>query len=91
MKIEARVTKWESGKTKGFATITMDDCFVVSGLKIVEGQNGLFVSMPSQKKKEEYKDVCYPITKEFREQITKVVLDKFNDTEDEQDAFPFGD
>ena len=51
MKIEARVTKWESGKTKGFATITMDDCFVVSGLKIVEGNNGLFVAMPARKLK----------------------------------------
>ena len=78
MKItQVRVSKWEKDKIKGFATITLDGCFVVGGLKIMQGSNGLFVAMPSQKKGEEYKDICFPITKEFRQELQSAVLEKF--------------
>lgn len=78
----------QGGNTKAYASITFEGAFVVTGLKVVEGKNGLFVSMPSRKVQkdgnDEYKDICFPITKEFREVIITAVLDKFNN-EDSQD------
>jgi stage V sporulation protein G len=80
MKItEVRITKLENSKLKGIGSVTLDSCFVVSGIKVMDGNNGLFVGMPSAKVKEEFKDICYPITKEFREELQKAVLAKYND------------
>jgi stage V sporulation protein G len=68
-------------KVVGLASITLDDCLVVSDLKIMQGSNGLFVSMPNRKnQKGEYKDIVFPITKEFRQELQKAILDKFNGT-----------
>jgi stage V sporulation protein G len=79
MKItEVRVSKIEGNKLKAFASITLDSCFVITGLKVMDGNNGLFVAMPSAKVKEEFKDTCYAITKEFREELQKAVLSKYN-------------
>lgn len=77
-----QVTKSENGKLKGFANITINDCFVVTGLRIIEGINGLFVAMPSQRMQDgTFKDIAFPINQETRDLITKAVLDKFNITE----------
>lgn len=85
MKIEAKVYKREMGNLKGFSTISLDDCFTVTGIKIIEGVNGLFISMPSQKdSKGEYRDICYPYTKEFRQQITDAILSKYYETENDE-------
>ena len=80
---EVKVKAYEgSGGLKGFASITFDGCFVVSDLTIREGKNGRFVSMPSKKKQNgEYKDICFPITKEFRQIIQDEVLKQFNISE----------
>ena len=82
MNIKAKVfkTKTET-KIKGMANLTLDDCFVVKGLKVVEGKNGLFVAMPSQKVGEEYQDTVFPITKEFRQEIIDIVLEEYNKLE----------
>lgn len=73
----------KNGNLKAFASITFDDAFVVKNLRIVEGTKGLFVSMPSQKgNDDEYYDVAFPITKKLRNEITKAVLESFED-EDE--------
>lgn len=64
-------------KLKAYADITFDDCFVVHGLKLIDGQNGLFVAMPSKKlSNNEFKDIVHPIQPEFRAQITEVILKK---------------
>lgn len=97
MKItEVRVTKLEgTTKLKAFASITFDNCFVISSLKVMDGNNGLFVAMPSQKKGDNYTDVCYPINKEFREELQKAVLQKYNEGTQEfkpvegEDDLPF--
>lgn len=63
----------------GIAAITIDNCFVVHELRIIEGKNGLFVAMPSRKMPNgEYKDVAHPINSETRAMIEKEVLDTYN-------------
>jgi stage V sporulation protein G len=63
----------------GIAAITIDECFVVHELRIIEGKDGLFVAMPSRKMPNgEFKDVAHPINTETRSQIEAAVLDAFN-------------
>ena len=63
------------GSTRAYASATIDGCFAVRGIKIVEGgRDGLFVSMPSRKAQDGYKEVCFPVTAEFREQLHSAVL-----------------
>ena len=99
MKItKVNITAGEWGKTKAIVTVEFDKCFVVGGLKIVEGSSGCFVSMPNRKLADgTYKDTCFPITKEFREELIKAILDKYSGVEnaevfedDDSDSFPFG-
>ena len=72
------MSKGDWGRTKAYCSITFDDCFVVTGLKVIEGRNGLFVSMPSQKDKNgEYKDIAFPVTSEMRQHIQEVVLNEY--------------
>ncbi|MBN2877029.1 MAG: septation regulator SpoVG [Bacilli bacterium] len=62
----------------GIAAITIDNCFVVHELRIIEGKNGLFVAMPSRKMPNgDYKDVAHPINSETRAMIEKIVLDSY--------------
>ena len=63
---------------KANATITFDDCFVVKGLKVVKGKKGLFVTMPSYEYNGEWKDLCFPLSKEFRTEISNAVLDAYD-------------
>lgn len=63
--------------------INFDDCFSVDGVKVIESEKGSFVAMPSKSKtdengKTEYSDICYPITKDFREQLYKNILEQNN-------------
>ena len=69
--------KGEWGKVRAMASVVFEDCFLVSGFKILEGINGLFVSMPQAKIKEEYKDTAFPITKEFREMLITAILGEY--------------
>lgn len=79
MKIEAKVYKREYNNLKGTVNITIDDCFVVKGILIMEGKNGLFMSMPSKRDKNgDYKDICFPITKEARQQISDEIMKQYN-------------
>ena len=66
------------GGTRAYASATIDGCFAVRGIKIVEGgRDGLFVSMPSRKTQDGYKEVCFPVTAEFREQLHKAVMNAY--------------
>ena len=80
--VRIRVVKNTEGelKPKAYADVTFDDCFVVHGLKIIEGQNGLFIAMPSKKiGNGEFKDIVHPIQPEFRNHITEVILKKYEE------------
>ncbi|MBP6125120.1 MAG: septation regulator SpoVG [Leptotrichiaceae bacterium] len=68
----------EGGKLKAYVDITFEEEFVVHGLKIIEGQNGLFVAMPSRRMPNgEFKDIAHPITLELRSELTRVVLETY--------------
>jgi len=68
----------EGGKLKAYVDITFDESFVVHGLKIIEGQNGLFVAMPSRRMPNgEFKDIAHPITPELRSELTRVILESY--------------
>ncbi len=72
--------KQELGKTLAFANITIMDQFVVKNLRVVKGDKGIFIGMPSNKKKNgEYVDIFFPITQEARDYITKVIVDKYDE------------
>ena len=69
------------GKLKAYASITFDDLFVVHNLRIVEGNSGIFVGMPSRKTRSgEFKDIAHPIKSEFRKLIEEAVLAAFNNS-----------
>ena len=65
-------------KMKAVASITFDGEFVVHDIKIVDGDKGMFVAMPSKKVGDEYKDVAHPLTPETRKKISEAILAKFN-------------
>ena len=70
----------KEGKLKAVVSITMDDEFVVHDIKVIEGEKGLFIAMPSKKAVDgEYRDIAHPINTETREMISKAVLDKFQE------------
>lgn len=64
---------------KGLATVIIDNSFAVTGIKIYKGENGLFVSMPSYKHNDEFRDVCHPVTASFREKLIASVINKYQE------------
>lgn len=63
---------------KAVVSITIDDEFVVHDIKVIEGEKGLFIAMPSRKASDgEYRDIAHPINSETREAIQKIILDKY--------------
>jgi len=69
-------------RLRAIAAITIDDCFVVHELRVIEGDNGLFVAMPSRKRANgEYKDIAHPINQETRKMIEEKVLETYSNTE----------
>ncbi len=79
----------EREKVKAFASITLDDEFVVHDLRIIEGQKGLFVAMPSRKLPNgEFRDVAHPIKPQVREMIQSVVLEEFDRRKEEGSETP---
>ena len=79
MKItDVRMRLKDETKFKGVASITIDDCFVVHDIKVIDGKDGLFISMPSKKTAEgEHKDIAHPINTETREEIKNAVLSAY--------------
>ena len=65
------------------ASVTIGGCFAIRGIKIKEGKNGPFVSMPSRIVNGEYKDVCFPCTKEFKQQFDQTVLGAYQQAMDQ--------
>ena len=74
----------EDSKLKAIASITFDDSFAVHDIKILEGNNGLFVAMPSKKIGEgNFKDVAHPITSEARKEVTDTILEAYRNQSEE--------
>ncbi|MFW5961865.1 MAG: SpoVG family protein [bacterium] len=65
---------------KAYATVTFDDSFVVRDLRVIEGKNGVFLSMPARRKRNgDYQDVCFPISTKLRDLMENEVLEKFDE------------
>lgn len=79
---DVRIRRVEKeGKMKAVVSITIDEEFVVHDIKIIEGEKGLFIAMPSRKAADgEYRDIAHPINSETREQIQKLILEKYQET-----------
>jgi stage V sporulation protein G len=78
---EVKVFPVEEDKLKAYVTITIDACFVIRDIKIIQGATGCFVSMPSKKRKDgTYKDVAHPIDKETRAMIEGRILEEYEKT-----------
>ena len=68
----------KEGKMKAVASITIDNVFVVHDIKIIDGEKGLFIAMPSRKTPDgEYRDIVHPINQETRSYLQKLILDKY--------------
>jgi len=77
---EVRISMRDDAKLKAFASITLDDCFVIRGLKIIKGQTGTFVAMPSRKRKDgDYQDIAHPINNSTRKWMEDIVLSKYRE------------
>jgi len=73
----------KNGKMKAVVSITLDDEFVVHDIKIIEGDKGMFIAMPSRKAADgEYRDIAHPINSETRERIQKIILDEYGKVAD---------
>ncbi|MBO6109136.1 MAG: septation regulator SpoVG [Eubacterium sp.] len=70
----------KESKMKAVVSVTFDDCFVVHDIKVIEGEKGLFIAMPSKKTPDgEYRDIAHPINSEMRNQLEKQILDVYNE------------
>ena len=75
-----KITK--EGKMKAVVSITLDDEFVVHDIKVIEGEKGLFIAMPSKKSADgEYRDIAHPINTETRQMFEKEILDAYEKAE----------
>ena len=71
------------GKMKAIVSVTLDDMFVIHDVKVVEGQNGLFVAMPSRKTpRGEYKDIAHPINSDMRSRLQTIILEEYKKMEE---------
>lgn len=76
-----KITK--EGKMKAVVSVTIDDEFVVHDIKVIEGEKGLFIAMPSRKSTDgEYRDIAHPINTETRDRLQRVVLEAFEKAAD---------
>lgn len=78
---DVRIRKVEKeGKMKAVVSITIDEEFVVHDIKVIEGEKGLFIAMPSRKASDgEYRDIAHPINSDTRDRIQKLILNKYQE------------
>ena len=81
---DIRVRRLEGGnKMKAIVSITIDDEFVLHDIKVVDGEKGLFIAMPSKKTSDgEYRDIAHPIKTETRNRIQKMILERYEQEEE---------
>ena len=78
--VRVRIVKKDDSKLKAVASVTFDDCFVVHDIKVIEGNEGYFIAMPSRKTNDgEYKDIAHPIKTETREELISIILNAFEE------------
>ena len=85
---DVRIRKMDKeGKLKAVASITIDDCFVIHDIKIIEGDQGLFIAMPSRKAQDgTYKDIAHPINSQTRTDLQNLILDRLKNMPEATEA-----
>jgi stage V sporulation protein G len=80
IKVDVKISSIRpEGNVRAYASINLNDCFAIRNVKVVDSSKGLFIAMPSYKAGNgEYKDICFPVTKEFREQLSNAVIDAYH-------------
>jgi stage V sporulation protein G len=77
---EVHIGLVQNPKLKAYANLTFDDCFVIRGLKVIKGQEGIFIAMPSRKRKDgAYQDIAHPINSVTRQWLERTVLTKYQE------------
>ena len=75
----------KEGKLKAVVSITIDEEFVVHDIKVIEGEKGLFIAMPSKKALDgEYRDIAHPINSGTRDRIQRIILEKYEEAVEEE-------
>jgi stage V sporulation protein G len=83
--VNVKVIEKDSSRMRGIASVLIDDAFAIHDIRIIEGDEGLFIAMPSRKTKNgEYRDVCHPINKDTRTMFEEAILSKFQEVEYEE-------
>ena len=80
--VNVRKIEKEGSRMKGIASVLLDDSFAVHDIRIIEGDNGLFIAMPSRKTATGgYRDIAHPINPEVRAMFEEAILNEYNKTE----------
>lgn len=82
--VNVRKIEKEGSRMKGIASVLLDDSFAVHDIRVIEGDNGLFIAMPSRKTAAGgYRDIAHPINPEVRAMFEEAIIDAYNKVEDE--------
>ena len=83
--VKVHKTEREGSRMKGYATVTLDDCFVVRNIRIIEGDEKLFIAMPSKKVSDDrYEDIAHPINAETRKMFEDKIQEYNNPSSEEE-------
>ena len=83
--VSVRKIEKENSRMRGMASVLLDDSFAVHGIHIIEGDNGLFIAMPSVKAVNgDYRDIAHPINSDVRKMFEKAILEEYNKVEDNE-------
>lgn len=79
MKVDVKISSIRpEGNIRAIASVNLNDCFAIRNVKVMDSTKRLFIAMPSYRAiSGEYKDICFPVTKEFREQLNNAVIDAY--------------
>lgn len=81
--VTVRRIEKEGSRMKGIASVLLDDSFAVHDIRIIEGDNGLFIAMPSRKTATgDYRDIAHPINPDVRKKFQDAIIDAYNNAED---------
>lgn len=83
--VKVHKTERDGSRMKGYATVTLDDCFVVRNIRIIEGEDKLFIAMPSRKiSDDKYEDIAHPINAETRKLFEDAIIAEYNNPTEEE-------
>jgi len=82
--VNVRKIEKDNSRIRGIASVVLDDSFAIHGIRIIEGDGGLFIAMPSRKSNnDEYHDIAHPITQECRQMFQDAIVEGYNNLEEE--------